>query len=306
MAAPWFIIGNPSAGKIKPTDLIRILDQLTAAFPNSKSAVSQYAGEAELHARKARQNGWDRFIVVGGDGSLNEVLNGLLHANVSDRPEPTVTCYPAGSGNDWARAIGIPRKIKGFIELLKNGHPTPVHAGRINYERNERTFVRFFINISGMAYGAEVARAMTGKRYKIPRLSYLAAAVKRIFTYKGVRLVLEANDYRFEGECFTLHVGVQPFAGGGMHLLPHAKDHPGQLAVTIIEQKHWLRILLSLHYLYNGKITSLPFAHGLHAGSVTVRHFEAPVPLEADGDFLGYSPVHYDIAPNAFLTIVPA
>lgn len=305
MEAPWFIIGNPSAGKIKPTELIKILDQLTHTLPHSVSTISQYPGEAELLARKARQNGWDRFIVVGGDGSLNEVLNGLLNASVEDRPNPTLTCFPIGSGNDWARAIGIPRKMNAFIELLKNGRPTPVHAGQINYVKKERTFIRFFINISGMAYGAEVARAMTGKRYKIPKWSYLAAAVKRIFTYKGVRLALETKDYRFEGECFTLHVGVQPFAGGGMHLLPHARDNPGQLAVTIVEQKHWRTILLSLHYLYNGKITSLPFAHGLHADSVRVNHFNAPVPLEADGDFLGYSPTRFDIVPNAFMTVVP-
>jgi len=204
-----------------------------------------------------------------------------------------------GSGNDWARSLGFPRDMDIFLYRLRSDRTVPVDAALASYVGPEGPETRYFINVAGLAYDASVALAVQGKQYRFPRWLYLYEAVRKLFSYRAPEVRLRSDGLEHNGPAFTINVGVQPYSGGAMQLVPHAKGLQGRMALTVLEPRPGIVLLPQMIRLFNGTLCALPYAHCSEATRIEIEHIDAPVPLEADGEFLGYTPVTFTILPGA-------
>jgi diacylglycerol kinase family enzyme len=163
------------------------------------------------------------------------------------------------------------------------------------------------MNVAGMALDGRVVErfpaAMRNNRF-LP--GYLIAGLRQLFVYRAPHLWVELPDTSFDNQFITLHAGIGRYSGGGMQFVPHAKFSAETLAITCIQRMSTLRLLANIYRLYLGNILDHPKAKGLSSPwlKVSSRSGE-PVPVEADGEFLGYTPVQIEIIPAAFRLVVP-
>lgn len=301
--AAWQVIINPAAGNVNSSLTNRIERMLSVHLKNAALHWTTAEGDAIRIARDCSEKGLDHFIVVGGDGTLNEVVNGIYENGLPDK-RPVIAVIPAGSGNDWARSLGFNKDLDSLVKRLETGKFGTANIARMEYMGEEGMTSRYFVNVAGLAFDAAVAKKIHGKRYLLPRWLYLYEALKGLFSYRAEEMKIESDGSSYTGKGFTVNVGVQPFSGGGMQLVPHARDAGKKMALTILEPRPGWQLLPQVIRLYTGTLDKLDYAHLSFASTVRISHFHRKVPLEADGEFLGYTPVNFEVIPDALL--VPA
>ena len=300
----WLVLVNPVAGGATGRITSRFLEGIRVSFPDAEVVFSTYSGETVNIARKAVGEGFHRFCIAGGDGTLHEAINGIFsEGNPENRP--TVVVFPIGSGNDWARSHGFKRSVPELIARMHSKKSIGDDIGQIEYSGEEGKQYRYFCNVAGLAYDAAVARKLRNKKFRFPRWVYLYEALRGLFNYRGQNASIQVDDTRYEGPCFTINAGVQPYSGGGMQLVPHARGLNGKLAVTILEPRPGLVLLPQMLRLFNGSIHRLSYAHAFTGAEMDVTHVDEAIPLEADGEFLGWTPARFTVIPDAvFVPVV--
>ncbi len=296
-------IANPAAGsgkaKRKWPDVRQALD---AAGIQYEWVLTTAPGDGAKIVQKGLDKGYSRYISIGGDGTHHEVVNGLCRAK-SGTSICTLGVIPIGTGNDWARALNVPRDINAAVKIIVAEKTISHSAGRIRFH-NERE--EFFMNVAGMCMDAAVVQNVPASLVrKLGGLAYLLGGVKELFAYVAPEAAIQIDAYSTTGKFLTMHAGFGKYCGGGMQFLPHASINSDSLAVTTIKARYKWRLLLSIHRLFTGTILSLKVAHSYKAGTFRVEHTsEYPVPIEADGEFLGVSPFEITTLPNAMLVCV--
>ena len=301
----WYALVNPAAGKGRGArQWSRLERQLIAASVPFVAVITERHGQTPGLAANAWRAGYQHFISVGGDGSHHELVNGLMEARDPSEDPPVVAVLSAGSGNDWARTHGLPHRAEHCISLLRNQHTTSHPAGRITYTRNGAEHVRFFINVAGLALDGYVVETFPEAFKRIPFFpGYLIAGLKQLLFYKAPATVIAAGDSIFRGHYLTIHAGFGRYSGGGMQFVPHADIRKMGLAVTCTAQMPRWRLFANIYRLYSGSLTAHPKVTGLHCRTLHVSGNN--IPLEADGEFLGYTPVGISVIPDAFKLVVP-
>jgi diacylglycerol kinase family enzyme len=146
----WYLILNPQAGGGKAAKLEKkIYRQMQAAGIGFEAFKTNYAGEAKTAAVRAIEAGYNKIVVAGGDGTLNEVINGVLSQNVKPSEEILIAQIPIGTGNDWRRTWGIPKGIKESISLLRNPKSTLQDVAKITFQNAGVEDSKWFLNIAG-------------------------------------------------------------------------------------------------------------------------------------------------------------
>jgi diacylglycerol kinase (ATP) len=265
------------------------------------------AGHIPALVHDAIAQGFTHLISVGGDGTHHECINGILAGWCHSRGM-TLAIFSAGTGNDWATMHGIStRTPDAWVGMFLAGHMTSHSAGHISYTLEGTTRTGYFINVAGMALDGRVVETLPSIYKKIPLLpGYLIAGIRHLLTYRAPHLEILADGVRLTGKFITVHAGICKYSGGGMQFVPHAHPDAGDLACTAIEDMPLHRLLMKIPLIYNGRILSHPQVHGLRGTRIIVTAPDGTaVPLEADGEFLGYTPVAMSIVPQAFSLIVP-
>jgi len=301
----WYAIINPVAGKGRSRSRWDQLKRrlLRASIP-FQEAISTARGHMSTLAAEARAAGYNQFISVGGDGSHHEVINGLLRNADSFNLVPTVAILSGGSGNDWARTHHLPHHADDCIDLIRQRHAVSHPAGMIRYERLGQTHQRYFINVAGMALDGSVVESFPEVFKNIPLLpGYLIAGIKQLLFYRAPQAGIQGADASFKGRFLTINAGIGKYSGGGMQFVPHADPSRSDFAITCIARMPKVRLFGNIYRLYTGSILRHPRVTGFH--SATLRVVGDKIPLEADGEFLGYTPVEISFIPDAFRLIVP-
>ena len=298
----WLAIVNPAAGRPDGgaawRAIARSLQEAGVAFD---VVHTERPGHGEEIARRALLEGRRRIAAVGGDGSVNEVIHGIMDAGLADTRDVTVAVLPHGTGNDWARSLGIGCDPQQIARVLATGRTMLHDVGAIDFPDSGGRR-RWFINVAGAGYDAWVTE-------HVPRpvpsaFTYLGIALRGLLSYSSPEFCVTAGDTRLEGRMLLAFVANAQFCGNRMHVAPTARMDDGLLDVLAVEELSLLEALPKLGKLYTGRILGDRAVR--HARAARVRIDTRPTAIiQADGQIVGTTPAEFSLLRQALRVIVP-
>ncbi len=301
----WIAIINMAAGGGKTRKDWPIIEQI---LQREELQYEPFFTDRRLHAsiiaRNKIKEGYSKIIVVGGDGTMNEVINGLFAQNQIQTTEVMLGMISVGTGNDWAKTFNIPSNYEGAIRTIKQQRTFIQDAGLVHYRKNGKEWKRYFINIAGMGFGARVVERtnrMKEKGKSGPFL-YFYNIFFSLLGYKAKNAVIEIDGTSYNRKIFSLNIGIGKYNGGGMIQVPHAIADDGLYSITLIKKIGKLNIIANIKKLYNGKITQHSKVETYMASSVQING-SSLLKVETDGESLGHGPVSFEIIPRSVTVI---
>jgi len=298
----WVVLVNPNAGKRKgEKDWLEIAALLTAAGIEFVNVFTEHRGHAVVLTRKYVENGYRNIIVVGGDGTLNEVVNGIFTQAHVPTNKVTLAMIPVGTGNDWCRMFNIPGDYKQAIKLITKRKIFSQDIGTIKYiasEESEKN--RYFINMAGMGFDALVAKK-TNKQKELGKsnpMSYVVNILSSLFLYTSTKVTILLDNEKIVSDIFSMSVGICQYNGGGMKQTPEALPDDGLFDLTLIKPIGRFKIIRNIIKLFDGSFTRLPEVSTFRSSKIII-HSEPRMFMEADGESLGHTPFVFNILPQS-------
>jgi diacylglycerol kinase (ATP) len=289
---------NGSTGRRWP----EIAHRAQAAGLEGVARFSERRGHLGELAREEALAGVERLVVVGGDGSVNEVANGL--AGLTRAPE--VAVVPRGTGWDFVRTFGIPNDVDAAVRIAVEGDVRTVDVGRVTYrawEGGEAESVFANVASAGMS-GAIAQRANETTKALGGKASYLWATFAVFAGWSAVRTHLTVDAEIRDGRMFDVIVANGKFLGGGMKMCPDAEPDDGLFDVLTIGDVTKRDLVVTMPKIYRGTHLPHPKAEALRGRVVTIETHE-PVPVELDGEQPGTTPARFEVLPAALRLRVP-
>jgi diacylglycerol kinase family enzyme len=274
---------------------------MEAALREAGISFSASFTERKFHAAALAElaiaEGNRHLVAVGGDGTAHEVVNGIMRQSYCPPDEITFTLLPIGTGNDWVRTHGIPKKHGDWAFFLQNADTVSQDVGWLSFQQNGVPGKRYFINVAGLSYDAYVAKRSEAYKTQLSStVFYLLLVFRCLFEYRVPRLRVCFDGKEVVGRFYTINLGICRYSGGGMQLVPHALPNDGKLALTLAGRISKLGVLLATPLFYLGKIGLHPKVALHQVEEAEVQSLDdQPLLVEADGEFLGEGPVQLGI-----------
>lgn len=297
----WMVIVNPNAGSGKGK---RDWSTISALLTNYGISFKHTFTKCPKHAIQLTQDGilqgFRNLIVVGGDGTLNEVVNGVFSQDICTPGEIVLAMIAVGTGNDWGKMFHIPHLYEESIKIIKNRKVRPQDVGIVEYINGSDPEKRHFLNIAGMGFDALVVQRTNRQKEvgKSGKAIYLINLLRSLLIYKTTQIDLTIDDQQISREIFTVSIGIGRYSGGGMLQTPHAIPDDGLFDITIIKKIGKGDIILSLKKLYDGSILKHRKIEGYKASEIRIAA-NPQLYVEADGETLGHSPSSFRILPKS-------
>ena len=293
--------GNGSTGKKWPKIKALARDRL-GPF---QEHITAGPGHGKKLTIEAIAKGAGLVVCIGGDGTLNEVINGIMECG-RDAPSDLVLGFvPDGTGCDFVRTVAIPRNVAQAIDVIAAYHVCSIDLGRLFFkDHTGRDCCRYFHNVTSFGLGGEVdQRVNNTTKFFGPFLSFIWATLISIFLYGKKRIRLKIDD-AIENEFTIWNVAAAngQYFGGGMRIAPDASIDDGLLDVMIVGDLSLPEVLMNLPKLYNGKIKSVDKVVAF-TGKKIVATSDQHVLLDVDGEQPGTLPVSLDMLPGALNVI---
>ena len=305
-ASKWLFIINPNAGNgrgERDWPVIReLIDKTNIPYTH---VMTQARGHAIDLVQEHIPLGFRRIIVVGGDGTLNEVLNGIMNQQEVPVEACVLGMIPVGTGNDWCRMFHIPFDYPQAIAILQRGKTFVQDIGKVTYTYHDQLQVRYFMNVAGMGYDALVAKKtnLFKEKGRGGPFTYLYFVFASLLQYRFMDMVIEIDGkILFKGDLFSMNIGICKYNGGGMMQVPYAIPDDGLMDVTLIKRASKLVVIRHVKKLYNGSHIALPMVETFRGKVIRIRS-TGKIYLETDGESLGHSPFTYEILPT-FLRVI--
>lgn len=263
---------------------------------------------APLLAAAALEKGYRRIVAVGGDGTVYEVLNGILENDRLKYPDIILGVWARGTGCDLVRTLNkLPREEDGIIDLLKNGRPTPVDAGRSNFlSQDGEKHSRYFLNVAEAGLGGEtVARVNNTTKILGGFFSFLWGALisAAFFKNRSMKIILDDTDIR-EGMYALVACGNGRYFGGGMEICPGAVIDDGYFDVTALGDIGKLDFMLNLPRVYRGTHLTHRKIWYRRAKKVLIQSAKKTL-VNLDGEQPGMVEAEFRILPGAVKLLLP-
>ncbi len=286
------IIVNPTAGRGRLGRQLPQLDSwLKSLGLKYELATTDAPGHASELAAEAASRGWETVVAVGGDGTMNEVLNGII-----DTPAH-MGFIPAGTGNDFARTLGIPLNMKKAAEVLASGKTVPMDIGR-------DTDGCFSI-ILGLGFPSDVMHHVnTTKNIFRGSLAITVSILQVVNKLQPYPVHIQMDDNSFSATVMGIFILNTRFTGGGLQIAPHAVYDDGLLDVVVMHEMKKTNFLRTLPKAYKGTHLSNPAVEVFRTTKISVTSAE-PMAKLFDGNVFGHSPVEAHIMPAALRVWVP-
>lgn len=301
----WFGIFNPaSRGGKSRRKFPEILRALRLEGMHVHAALTAYRGHGTEITRQALKDGYRLFLCVGGDGTMNEVINGIFSQEEVPPRECGVSMLAVGMGKDWIRTVGIPPETDAAIRAVKQGKILWQDVGKVTYFAGRNKQHRFFANVAGIGYDAFVTDIVNAMKEKgrSGTLPYLMALLTCLAKYRHRRVRLTVDSLRTEADVFSMNVGICRYSGGGMKQVPHAVPDDGLFDVTFIKNVTKLDVLKNVKRLYDGSFIQHPKIETFRGKEITI-HARPSIALEIDGENVGHSPFHFTILPKSLRVV---
>ena len=249
--------------------------------------------------------GYRKIISVGGDGTLNEVVNGIFWQKCANPLDITIAVISVGTGNDWGRTYHIPADYDKSIALIKKEDTFIQDAGMVNFANGPGMNSRYFINMVGLGFDGLVAKKTNADKDlgKGNALVYFKNIFLSLFAFKSVPARILVDDLEMQHNIFSISVGIGQFNGGGMKQAPDAIPDDGLFDLTIIKDMSKWSVIANVSRLYNGTIGKHKKVEMLQGRQIIIEP-RIPVLMEADGESLGQSPFTFSIIPKSLKVVV--
>ncbi|MCR4456125.1 diacylglycerol kinase [Aeromonas salmonicida] len=276
------IIYNPTSGKeLFKRMLPDVLIKLEKAGYETSAYATEREGDATLEAERALKQQYDILIVAGGDGTLNEVVNGI--AEQPNRPKLGV--IPMGTVNDFGRALHLPNDIMGALDVIIEGHSTKVDIGKMNS--------RYFINLAAGGQLTQVSYETPSKLKSIVgSFAYYIKGFEMLPQMKAVDLRIEYDDKVFQGEALLFLLGLTNSMAGFEKLVPDAKLDDGYYTLIIVEKANLAELGHIMTLASRGEHTKHPKVIYEKAKSINISSY-TEMQLNVDGEYGGKLPANF-------------
>jgi diacylglycerol kinase (ATP) len=291
----WYIIVNPTAGKGKVARKWKQIEQILQELKFSYTVqFTEKRGHAECLVDDAVLKGHRNILGIGGDGTNNEICNGILMQKYCPSNEVNYALLPIGTGNDWAKQYKISHDFRTRLICLQNPKTVLQDAGLVHYYKEGKPRQRYFVNVAGLAYDAFLVKKLEENPIN-SQLMYLLSIVRHLSEYKPLEANIQFENNNIKDFYYTINVGICKYSGGGMQLVPHAIPDDGLLALSFARSLPKWEVLLQTPRFYKGTILNHPRVEGFSTKKISVEANEDPLLVEADGDFLGETPCRFEI-----------
>lgn len=248
---------------------------------------------------KAASEKYDLIIAAGGDGTIHQVVNGMLSTNLSIDQLPMLSILPAGSGNDFARTINITLDPIALRKRLTDLSLWKIDVGLVRFKKeNEESASAYFINVASAGMGPEVLNRMSsGKKRLGSAVAYYVAILTTFLSYRCMPVTIKTSAWEWSNRLRTLAIGNGKFFGSGLCIAPEAKPNDGIFsaficgAVSVFDFVRYSSTLKSSRKIDHPKI-EYRIAEKLELTS------ESPCRIEADGELLGFLPANVEVVPG--------
>ena len=303
----WIAIVNPNAGTKKgEKDWLIISKLLRDSQIKFREFFTKQKGHAITLTRDTIAEGYRQYIVVGGDGTLNEVVNGIFSQDNVASSDFIVGMIPVGTGNDWCRMFNVPFKYKKAVKLIRKQKTFVQDIGKVLYFDADERKSRYFINVAGMGYDAVVAEKTNRDKSKGRGgpLVYLKNLFTSLLFYQhsNTNIYIDSAEKPVSTPTFSLSVGICKFNGGGMMQLPDAIADDGILNMTLIKKLGKFSVLKEVKNLYDGSFVNHPKVETFTGKKFHITS-DPPIQIEVDGESLGHSPFDFEIIPRCLKVI---
>ncbi len=306
----WIVIINRKSGKrkfIKQTEFVK--QSLQKVKIDFDFLFTQYKGHAIEIAKENANRGYTQFLILGGDGTINEVVNGIMKSRISDTSHIKIALIPRGTGNDWVRFWTINKDDKKAFTTFLKGKTHLIDVGKAVYQthNHQKEQQRFFINSIGFGLDAVVVNHVDKYRKLIGSFSFLytIGVLQGLFHNRYISAKVKIDNQTFNLPLYTMNIANGCYSGGGIKQNPNAIPYDGLFDMMLVGKIKQLDILKTLPNIFNGKITESKVVQFYQAQKVEVTT-DKPIHIETDGISLAKTTscsIH--ILPNALQMIVP-
>jgi YegS/Rv2252/BmrU family lipid kinase len=255
-------------------------------------------------AERAARDGAELMVAAGGDGTLNEVVNGIVRAGT----QTEVATIPLGTGMDFVRTYGIPNRFDDAVKTAREGRTRTIDVGRVEYRTwDGKDAERYYANVGSVGMSAAVAQRANGMAKTMGgKATFFYALVRVFFEWDNTPVTVElADGDRREAHMHDVIVANGQWHGGAMWLAPDAKPDDGLFDVILIGDVTKRDFLTTAPKLYKGTYLAHPKIELLRSRSVSVNAPER-LPIELDGEQVGTTPTRFEVVPAALRVRVPA
>ncbi|MDH3697046.1 MAG: diacylglycerol kinase family lipid kinase [Flavobacteriaceae bacterium] len=247
-------------------------------------------------AREATENGCDYLVAVGGDGTLHEVINGVLRSSIPQSNYPVIGLLPYGSANDFARTARLSPNFEELDNLIRSKSIQEIDVGKIELQQTEET--KYFINIAGIGLGAEVAQNMAQSSSMIgPGFNYFKHIIKGFLSYSKKEVRCSSSSWEWQGKLLQMAVAKGRYFGNAICVAPDARLSNGEFQLAIFGDVSIWEYLKNLGNLKKGVKIKHPQVSYYTSKEVILDSNEA-CGIEADGEYVGLLPAGLSILPN--------
>ncbi|QHI37535.1 Putative lipid kinase YtlR [Kordia antarctica] len=299
----WFLIVNPTSGsfsgKRKWKQISREFEVQDIEFDYEFTTKPQHEYELVI---EALENGFRKFVSIGGDGTLHHIVNGLMQQKTVPKQDLKVAVIPLGTGNDWVKTYNIPKNIKKAVAIIKTEHTVLQDIGTISLLNEAKTV--FFNNVAGLGFDGYVVKRNERLKF-LGAASFLISTVLSLASYKATSFTIETTQQKLTTKSLLTIIGICQFSGGGMQLTKDVNPADSFFDVSVAKHFTLFNLIRNVFGLFNGSITNHPLVETFKTNEVTITTSEPAVFIQADGELIGCGGFTATILPKSLRFVVP-
>ncbi|MCX7551308.1 diacylglycerol/lipid kinase family protein [Xanthomarina sp. F2636L] len=296
----WFVIINPTSGngssKKKWPEIQKLLITYQFTF---EFVFTEYANHSTELIQTAIRQGYRRVICIGGDGTLHNIVNGIMLQKEVPSNHIHIGVIPIGTGNDWVKTHHISNHLEKAIQTIKNGDLKQQDVGEIELIGLNRNPI-YFINLAGIGFDGYIVSKVN--KYKhFGALAYVTGAILGLFSFKNFHSKVIIDTQLIESKTLMIVVGLCKYSGGGMQLTNNSNPFDGLFDVSIAKNISKGDIIKNILKLFTGEITNHKKVETFKSNAISIEVLDNTNPIiEADGEVVGIGNLHISINTKAF------
>lgn len=302
-----FIVVNPvSANRTTGKEWSQYEKQLLDSGFEFETALTECPGHATELVRQALKTGYKTIMSVGGDGTMNEAVNGFFENNHLISEDSRLVVFSRGTGCDFIKSLGIKNSVEDLLAVLARNQAKQIDVGKVSFiGTKDEVITRYFLNVADIGMGAETANRVNkhSKRMK-GFLSFMLGAVSTIILYKNKDFEVIIDDEIVLSERMnSVIVANGNYFGGGMKVAPEAKMDDGVFDIIILGDLSKPDIIRNFPLIYNGKHLSHPKLKCYRGRRIKVNSCGKAL-IEVDGEIPGSDDAEFELLPNTLKILV--
>ena len=281
-------------GTLKAKPLFKELESNFSAYAIFETKRAAHAIEL---AKDAVEKNYTHIIAVGGDGTLSEVVNGMLLSGKKNLP--VLGCLSYGTANDFCKTARLNGTVRQLKNLIEKNSVKKVDAGKVSFtDKNGNSAERYFINIGDIGIGGCIVENINNSSKILgANGTFFLETVKTLFTYKKTRMKCRCEEFEWEGKTLSMVMANAKYFGSGLCIAPDAKLDDGKFSIVVLGDVTIIDYLKNLNKLKRGEKFIHPEIFYKETNEIKITPLEGKVPIDLDGEFIGYAPAIFKVVP---------